>query len=119
VLRSGEIAAALGFAFVLALVGCSFPADYSGTRYRCDPGDECPAGFSCVDGFCREESDGGPDAGEGGDAGAASDHPVGEAAGDSRASEMAPVGASAHTMRRFGHRRTECAPRSASPRAGQ
>ena len=62
--RSGELAAAL---VCVILAGCSFPADYAGTRYQCEPGDECPPGFSCVAGYCES---GGPPAGDGGGSGA-------------------------------------------------
>ncbi len=58
--RFGELAAAL---VGVILAGCSFPADYAGTRYRCELGDECPPGYSCVAGFCES---GGPPAGDGG-----------------------------------------------------
>lgn len=57
------------------LAACSFPADYGGTRFRCDVGggaNECPAGYTCVAGFCEAGApmiDGGGGGGGGGDAG--------------------------------------------------
>jgi hypothetical protein len=62
VARFGEIAAALGCA---VLVACSFPADYSGTRYQCGPAGECPDGFSCTAGYCEAEEPPASDAGDG------------------------------------------------------
>jgi hypothetical protein len=58
--RSCELAAAVVGA---VLAGCSFPADYAGTRYQCELGDECPPGYSCIAGYCEN---GGPPAGDGG-----------------------------------------------------
>jgi hypothetical protein len=50
----------------LLVTGCSFKADYGGTRFRCDldePG-ACPPGQSCVSGFCER---GGEPSGDGDD----------------------------------------------------
>ncbi|HTE49571.1 MAG TPA: hypothetical protein VK698_01775 [Kofleriaceae bacterium] len=51
----------------VAIAACSFPADYTGTRYQCEQAaeGECPAGYECVDGFC-EASSATPDSGGGG-----------------------------------------------------
>lgn len=51
---SAAVAACVG------LVGCSFPADYGGTRYQCmrDAPDECPPGYRCAGGFCEASSPG-------------------------------------------------------------
>jgi hypothetical protein len=70
--RSCELAAAVVGA---VLAGCSFPADYAGTRYQCELGDECPPGYACIAGYCES---GGPPAGDGG--GTAAD--AGEDGGD-------------------------------------
>jgi len=39
-----------------AASACRFAADYSGGRFACAEGDECPAGTSCVDGWCTAAS---------------------------------------------------------------
>jgi hypothetical protein len=56
-----------------ALAGCSLSADFGGTRFRCDDG-VCPAGQTCVGGFCET---GVPDAPPAIDAPAAPDAPPG------------------------------------------
>ena len=40
----------------LAGPACTFDADFSGTRYRCDQSGTCPEGSFCVNGWCRDDS---------------------------------------------------------------
>ena len=65
------------------LAGCSFPADYAGTRYQCELGDECPPGYSCIGGYCER---GGPPAADGG-GGTAADAGGDDAGGDGAESD--------------------------------
>src|SRR5688572_25567858 len=61
------VRALAGLAAVLAgpETGCGFVVDESGARFRCGPGDPCPAGTSCSPaGYCESDpADGGADAG--------------------------------------------------------
>jgi len=61
--RCAESARILACVAAAGLLGCSFAADYTGSRFRCqrDAPGECPEGQICVDGFCDEA----PDAGAG------------------------------------------------------
>jgi len=92
--RLAPSAAALGCAILAA---CSFPADYSDTRYQCDLATECPPGYACVSGFCERPASGatgdgggggrdagGRDAGGDGDGGADPDAPPGVCPSGSR-----------------------------------
>ena len=36
------------------LAACSMSASFDDTRYRCEAGDPCPDGTSCVDGICAQ-----------------------------------------------------------------
>jgi hypothetical protein len=75
--RYGESAAVTIGCAVLA--ACSFPADYSGTRYQCEAAGgagECPPGYACRAGFCEPGQAPGIDGGGGGmDAGDPADGP--------------------------------------------
>lgn len=53
---------------VLALVaeGCSFDSPYGGTRYQCGQPEQCPPGFTCQGGVCRDDEPGNDDGGPSG-----------------------------------------------------
>jgi hypothetical protein len=38
----------------VVVAGCGFPADTAGRRYRCEAGDPCPDGTTCVAGYCEQ-----------------------------------------------------------------
>lgn len=70
-------------AVALLLCGCRIDGGFEGTRYRCDEGGRCPAGQSCVAGYCETEPGGA-------DAAAVTDGPV---VADGPALADAPAGA--------------------------
>ena len=39
----------------LAATGCELHTDTAGRRYRCEAGDPCPDGTSCLNGYCEQQ----------------------------------------------------------------